>query len=300
MYRPLAFSFPLLAVLLTASASEAQDIPKGTTKDESVTKGKTEVATDTYETAAPRDKDKDKDATELTFTAGGLASTGNSRLLALTGAASFRLRRDDNQLTALFAGNYGRSAAGQSGMQTNTENLQGRVRYDRFFAKDWTFFLGTQARRDRFAGLALRLQVDPGVAYYFVNEEHRLFWAELGYDYLHDIRRDDALIPVDDKGNPIPGAPLLDKSFSVHSARAFLGYKYKINEGVSMGGGLEFLQGLSDTGVRRVNGEIVVTSKFSKAFALATSFLFRYDNAPLPGKETLDTATSVSLVYNWL
>ncbi len=290
--RSLAGSFLAASLLLTASSADAQaPVPKGTAKDESVSKGKTDVTKEGFEGAGK--KEEGKDATELGMSAGALMASGNSKQLALTAGSTYRLRRDDHQFSFLAAANYSRAAIGANEPQTTVENLQGRARYDRFFTTDWAFFLGLQARRDRFAGLGLRMQVDPGVAYYIVNRAERVFWAELGYDLLHDIRREDALVAP---GAPAGTAPL-DKTQTVHSGRAFLGYKYKINEGVSIGFGLEFLQGISDTGIRRLNGDAVVSSKFSESFALATSFLFRYDNSPLPGKEQLDTITSVSLVY---
>ena len=55
---------------------------------------------------------------------------------------------------------------------------------------------------------------------------------------------------------------------------------------------------LLDVGLhRRVNGDLVVSSKFTDSFSLATSFLVRYDSRPLPGKQNLDTITSINLVY---
>lgn len=289
-----------LPVLLAPALARAQGaVPKGTTKDNVVSKGKTDVTAEGFQ-AASRKEGEDKDATELQVQGGGLATTGNSKQLSLTTAASFRLRRSDDQLTLVAAGNYSRASVGGRPIETTVENLQGKSRYDRFFATDWTAFLGVQARRDRFAGLGLRLQVDPGVGYYFVNRAERIFWAELGYDLLYDVRRDEARVQTDADGNPIPAAPLLAKTNTVHSGRAFLGYRYTLNEGVSITTGLEYLQGLSDTSVHRVNGEAVVTSKFTQSLSLATSFLFRYDNKPLPGKEQLDTITSVSLVVSVL
>jgi putative salt-induced outer membrane protein YdiY len=285
-----------LSLLLVASVASAQ--PKGTVTDAPVSKGKTDVTTDSFTAAAVREDEKD--ATELAINGGALIASGNSKSLAVTAGTTYRLRREDNQLSFAGAGNYSRAAIGRNQPVTTVENLQGRLRYDRFFAKDWTVFLGVQGRRDRFAGLDLRLQVDPGVGYYFINLAERVFWAELGYDLLHDVRRDDARQPKDANGVVIPGAPLVDKTSTVHSGRAFLGYKYNINEGVSLGFGLEFLQGISDTAIRRVNGDAVVMSKFTDSFALATSFLFRYDNKPLPGKEQIDTISSVSLVYTLL
>lgn len=281
----------LFAVLTTTSLASAQSLPKGTAKDESVSKGKTDVTTDGFEASAVKDE-KAKDATELTVSGGGLFASGNSRSLSLTGGFGYRLRRGDNQFSLLGAGNYSRAAIGNATPTATIENLQGRSRYDRFLSNRLTLFLGVQARRDRFAGLDLRLQVDPGFGYYFISLKNRQFWGELGYDYLRDVRREDSLI---DK----TGARL-DKTQTVHSGRAFLGYRYKINDGVSLASGIEFLQGISDTDIRRLNADMVVSSKFTDSFSLATSFLLRYDSRPLPGKQQLDTITSVNLVYTLL
>lgn len=293
-------SFVALATLAIAPTALAQTtLPKGTAKDESVSKGKTDVTKEGFEAAAQKDE-KAKDARELSLNAGGLAATGNSKSYSATAGASYRLRRGDNMFSFVGAGNYSRAAIGGAPMTTTVENLQGRARYDRFFAADWTVFLGVQGRRDRFAGLDLRLQVDPGFGYYFVNEKDSVLWGELGYDLLYDVRRNDARIPKDKDGNPIPGAALIDKTNAVHSGRAFVGLKHKFNENVGISAGLEFLQGLSATDTRRVNGDLVFNSKISTTFSLATAFLFRYDNKPLPGKRELDTITSINLVYTLL
>jgi len=288
----------LLIVLAPATALAQTPLPKGTAKDESVSKGKTDVTAEGFQAAAK--KEDAKDATELGFSAGGMFASGNSSLFAVTSGLNHRLRRADNQFSLALAGNYSRAAVGGAPPQATVENIQGRTRYDRFVGDRITVFLGLQARRDRFAGLDLRAQVDPGMGYYFINEANRVFWGELGYDFLYDVRRDDARIQKDAAGKPDPTKPLLDKNQSVHSARAFLGYRYKINDGVSIASGVEFLQGLSDTEIRRVNGDLIVSSKFTASFSLATSFLLRYDSKPLPGKQNLDTITSVNLVYTLL
>ena len=45
-------------------------------------------------------------------------------------------------------------------------------------------------RRDRFEGLDLRLDLDPGLAYYFINTKKHRLQGEAGYDFQYDIRRD--------------------------------------------------------------------------------------------------------------
>jgi len=289
----------VIALAAFDSSAHADDLPQGTVAPAPVSKGTTELNSQKFEAAAKvPDPEKVKDATELAVGAGGLAATGNSRLISLTTNGDFRLRRTDNQFTAAVAGNYGRTAVPGGSLETNVANLQSRARYDRFFLTDWTAFLGVQARNDRFQGIDLRLQIDPGIGYYFVNEPKQLLWVELGYDYLHDVRRDEDRIVRD--AADVPTGQIIDKTSSVHSGRLFLGYNNQLNEAVSFNAGVEYLQGLSDTSVHRLNGDAKLSSKIGEGFSLATSFSLRYDNQPLPGKEKVDTITALNLVFKLL
>jgi putative salt-induced outer membrane protein YdiY len=292
---------PALFIALVAieARAHAQDLPQGTVAPAPVSKGTTEINSQKFEAAAKvPDPEKEKDATELTIGAGGLAASGNARLVSLTTNGDFRTRWSDNQVTAAVAGNYGRTAVPGASLETNVANLQARSRYDRFFLTDWTAFLGLQARNDRFQGIDLRLQVDPGIGYYFVNEPTQLLWVELGYDYLHDVRRDEDRVVRDAAG--LPTGVIIDKTSSVHSGRAFLGYNNQLNEAVTFNAGVEYLQGLSDTMVHRLNGDAKLSSKIGAGFSLATSFSIRYDNQPLPRKEKVDTITALNLVFKLL
>jgi putative salt-induced outer membrane protein len=291
-----------MALALTAvRPAFADDLPQGTATAKPASAGTTNVTSEKFEAAVPRDESKD--ATELSLSLGGLASSGNSRMLSLTSSDKLRVRRSDDQFSAAIAANYSRTAAAGTPLTSTVDNQQLRARYDHFFG-DITLFLGAQGRRDRFQGLDLRLQVDPGAAYYFMNDKKQLAWLEAGYDYLHDIRRDDALLAVD-KNN----APVLDeagnqvrvaKTKSVHSGRAFFGYSNKLNEHLTFDAGLEYLLGLSDTTFWKLNGDASLSSKIANQFSIATALSLRYDHAPLPGKDTTDITTSVSLIYSLL
>lgn len=291
----------IVAASTTAQRAFAQqDLPAGTQAAKPVTTGKTDVTDDKFQ-AATRDEAeaKSKDANELSLSLGGVQSGGNSRLLAVTGSGKYRLRRDEHQFRTALAGNYAESAAPDDDhFQTTVQNLQGLARYDLFLG-DVTLFTSLQGRNDRFQGLDLRLQLDPGVGYYFINEKTQLFWTELGYDLLHDLRRDDARVQLDGDKNPIAGAPLLAKSRTIHSGRLFLGYEHAYNASSKLSAGVEFLQGLSDTDVRRLNGDVSLTTKLAGNLAISFSLSERYENRPLPGKKNLDTTTAASLVYTF-
>lgn len=274
----------------------AQD-PAGLAGLDPATSGSTEVAQEGFQQVAD-DAEENKDTINLSLSAGGLLATGNSRALSLTGAGNFKLRRDIHQFTSAAAANFGRAAATRDDpMETTVENYQGRVRYDLFFAEQLAAFLQVSARRDRFQGLDLRLNIDPGLAYYFIDQKEQAFWAELGYDLQYDVRREEA------REDPDTG-DIADKTETRHNGRAFVGYDNQLNKAVTFNTGVEYLQGLSpledETTGRtnwRLNFDAGLTSKIGEGFSIATTVSVKYDNNPLPGLERTDTITALNLVY---
>lgn len=283
-----------LAALGMASTVQAEPLPEGTREAKAASEGKTDVAKSGFEAAAADEKES-KDAATAEVSAGGLAATGNARQVALTAAGKARLRRGDNQLSGAAAINYAESAADRdAGLDTTVENLQGRVRYDYFFAERWAAFLGVSARRDRFQGLDLRLNVDPGVAHYLIDEEKHQLWLEVGYDFQYDVRRDENLEQARAEGED------LSKTEIRHSARGFVGYDNQVNERVSFSTGLEYLQSVEDVKLWRLNWDGSIKSHLAGSFSSAVVVSVKYDNEPLPGVEELDVVTSFNLVYTLL
>lgn len=277
--------------ILAASSAGAQ--PASLSKQAPATSGSTEVAQEGFKTVE-RPAAESKDASQLKLMAGALWTAGNSRTLALTGSGDYRLRRADSQFTALAAANYGRSASNaDSPYETTVENYQARARYDHFFTKEVAGFASVSARRDRFQRLNLRLNLDPGVAYYFLDEPKHLLWAELGYDLQHDIRRR-VLV------SPAPGEPAVadvEKTETSHNVRAFAGYKNQLSAAVDFSTSLEYIQGLKDTASWRLSWDGALTSQIDQDFALATTVSIKYDHNPLPDVEKTDVVTALNLVY---
>lgn len=283
-----------LGMLGWSVPAHAQDTPKGLLAQDAATTGTTEVGGGGFEAAAAKEAAAEE-ASELELSAGGLLASGNSRSTAVTGAGRLRLRRAENEYSAIFAANYARSAAAADApMETSVSNAQGRVRYDRFLSQSWALFVAETARRDRFQGLALRLNFDPGVAYYFFEyEKHRLV-GELGYDLQYDVRRDETIAASAADGVNV------DKTEVEHSGRAFAGYENKLNQAVSFTTGLEYIQSILEAERWRLNWDTSLTSSIAESFSLAATFSLRYDNSPLPGIEKTDTTTALSLVYTLL
>jgi putative salt-induced outer membrane protein len=233
-----------------------------------------------------------------TLSAGGQLVTGNSRLLALTGNGVFTGRWGHDGFGASALGNYGQGAAPGSEVVETAENIQGRLRYDRYVLDHMSVFLIGTGRHDRFQGLDFRLNIDPGVKYLFVDEKTTSFWGELGYDFQYDIRRDDALIVKNAMGMQTGSLP---KTAIDHSSRAFAGYRHAFNEAVTFSTGLEYLQSfLSDTNYDyRLNFDALLAAKIGAGLSVGAGVSVRYDHNPLPGKEDTDTSSTLSLIYGF-
>lgn len=292
-------SLSALACALVASNSFAEDPPAPTGAPPADLKPLTTGP------KAPADVpgigEEGDDGTNVSVSAGGLLTTGNSRTLAITGGGSLESRFGANGVGVSLLGNYGQGAPPGSTVVASAENLQGRLRYDRYVIDRASFFLLLTGRHDRFQGLDFRLNVDPGFKYLFVKGARQAFWGEAGYDFQYDVRRDSARAVLDDSSNPVldaSGQPvLLDKTHADHSARLFVGYRQAFNKEVTFSTGLEYLQSVQDSTRWRMNFEALLAAKIAGGLAFGFGFTGRFDHEPLPGKKDLDTSSNVSLIY---
>ncbi|WP_394822642.1 YdiY family protein [Pendulispora albinea] len=288
----------IVAVLsLLAATARAQTAPPpntagGSAAQATASKGSTDIVKDQFAAAGARDQ---KDGMAGNVQAGGILTSGNSRALAATIAGQYRYRQDIHQISAAAAGNYGEAAKTGEAVAQTVGNVQGLVRYDLFFAEHWSAFLQVGARRDRFQGLDLRLNIDPGVSYYFLEDQKHRFWVEAGYDFQYDIRRTEQL--ADAKlADPTGDYP---RTKGRHSGRLFVGYDNQLNAFVNFTTGVEYLQPFDPTRAWRLTWNNQLKSAISDQFSLATTFTLRYDHDPLPGVKDTDTITSVAIIYTF-
>lgn len=288
--RQLVMTFGVCAAVSTAArAAQAQDLGAPPPEAEKAVAGPAPTRDAPKITTAP-------EGTTASVSAGGLSSSGNARLVALTVSGTYEWRGGANGVGASLVGNYGRSAPPEGDVETTTENLQGRIRYDRYLIEDASVFMLVTGRHDRFQGLAFRLNLDPGFKYLFVNRERTQLWAEAGYDFQYDTRTQEAREVRDDMGTLLE---TLDLHETDHSARMFLGFKHAFNEATAVSNGIEYLQSLIDGKRYRFNYDVLFTAKVWGDLALGVGFNARFDNAPLPEKEKLDTTSTLSLVYSY-
>ena len=251
--------------------------------------------------AAPPKIDAPAHETTATVSAGGQIATGNSQLIAGTVNGKLDLRRGSNGFGASLVGNFGEGAAAGQSIQVTTENLQGRLRYDRYFNERLSAFVIGTLRHDRFQGLDERFNVDPGAKYLVLDTEKTKLWGELGYDFQYDIRRSDALVVTPATAAtatmPATAAVVLDRTQSDHSARVFAGFRHAFTKDVTFSTGLEYLQSFVHSTKYRINYDALFASSLGSGFSLGLGFSARFDHDPLPGKKDVDTTTTVSLIY---
>jgi putative salt-induced outer membrane protein len=254
--------------------ASAPTVPAETVKAQTATTGKTDVAKGGFVTSSlPSDEDP-KYIDDVSIGLGGLFSAGNARTIAVTSLARARFRRDEHQFSGAAVANFARAGKKGETVETTVENFQ---------------------------GLDLRLNVDPGVAYYFFDTKTHRLQAEIGYDLQHDIRRDASraqAVPEDaPPGTPPP--PPLPKTQTLHNARLFVGYENKLRKEVSLIVSAEYLQNFGDLETYRFIADIGLKSNVAERLALATTYTARYENKPLPNVADLDSIASVNLVYSF-
>ena len=278
---------------------------EGTAAQDDATTGSTEVAAGGQVAAAADEPEDMGDTTEFNLSFGSLISTGNARQIAVTGATTFLLRRGRHQFSAQAAGNYGQAASTiEADLEPTVSNIQGRLRYDIFLARRWALFTMATARHDPFQGLDLRLNIDPGAAFYILPGAKERLWTEAGYDFQFDVRTPSARLARDEDGNLLYDASgntiqVADSTRITHAVRLFAGYFNKINDAVSFATGLEYLQSVQVARRWRLNWNTALSTLLAKKLALAVTFTARIDNDPLPRVRKVDTITALNLVYRF-
>jgi putative salt-induced outer membrane protein len=238
---------------------------------------KAAVATPVVPGAAPKPPPPATDSTNAAVSAGGQFATGNSRLVAMTGTAKFDARRGPNAWGLFVIGNYAEAyvtpaptfvptqtfmgttfpahtvpAAAPAGWQESTENLQGKLRYDRYLTDNFSVFTQVTGTHDSFQALTFRLNLDIGVKYLFLDRPKTKLWFEVGYDFQYDDNYTDSN-NIEQAG---AGGPQVDGTIpfvikptdTIHSGRLFAGFQHAFNKEITLNAGLEYLQGFGGNG----------------------------------------------------
>jgi len=298
------------------------------------------------------------DSTSAAVSAGGQFATGNSRLAAASGLGKFDMRRGDDAFAFSLGGNYSEAyvtpaptvipsatpggnptviPAAPAAWKESTENVQAKLRYDRYFSRDFSAFVQVTGTHDAFQAITFRLNVDPGVKLHIYHTHQTKVWGELGYDFQYDNNYTDSngLEQAGAGGASLDSngvAYLIQRSDTIHSGRLFAGAQHNFNKEVSLNVGLEYLQGFGGSGGAtpvtpsgyyafsaatatqhplsqqvdpvsisltgsRLNLDLLLAAKLGAGLSVGVGFSAKYNSAPLAGKENLDTASTLTLIY---
>ncbi len=323
---------PLLFVVLFSSSVALADATTAQQNGSAPTDESAAVTQQKESGTLPAENKPVPDSTAGAVNAGMQLATGNSQLLAVTGGGKIDLRRGHHGFGAAILGNYAEAYAApvapatQGTWSDTTRNLQGKLRYDFYFERDWSAFLQVTGTHDAFQATTFRLNIDPGIKYLFINHEKTKLWAELGYDFEFDDNY------VDSNGFEQAGAGgkvsdatsnlpiMIVQTNTMHSLRAFAGFRHAFSKEVTLSAGLEYLQGLGGSGDglpnlpagftdaevsrqkltltrSRVNFDALFAAHVAGGLSLGVGFTAKYNSNPLPGKQDVDTTTTLSLIY---
>jgi hypothetical protein len=357
MFRSASATSAFLISLLVAAPALAQTTATPPADEAAA------VAAPTVPGAPPPPPPPASDTTNGAISAGGQFATGNSRLAAVTAQAKMDIRRGANAFGAALIGNYAESYIGGAPTITpgtdakgnaiktitpgaaptwkeSTENLQGKLRYDRYFTTNASGFLQVTGTHDAFQAVTFRLNIDPGVKLLVVNNKSTKVWGEIGYDFQYDDNYTDSNgIEQAGAGGPATDALgadyLISQNDTIHSGRLFAGFQHAFNKEVQLNLGLEYLQGFGGTGGAapglisgfvkadgsaaqvikptdtlvdpqgisltgsRLNFNALLAANVGAGLSIGVGFQAKYNSTPLPGKEDLDTATTLTLIYSF-
>lgn len=321
-----------------ASAAQTTEVPAGTSPSDLAGT----VAAPKAPTEAPSLNKIEGHSLNAAASAGAQWETGNSKIYAATAQGKVDLRLGADDFGAFFIGNYAETyvpgtpavaatstaaalPATAGKWQRSTENFQGRLRYERYFLPLMSAFLAVTGTHDRFIALTVRLNVDPGLKVLLIENPATELWAEAGYDFQFDDNYTDANgIEQAGVGGPqldSSGIPfLISQNDTIHSSRIFVGFHEAFNKAVTLGLGLEYLQGFGGTGgnpppippgftastidpvsislkAARVNFNALFAASVGGGFSVGFGFNAKYNGQPLPSKLSLDTQGTIALIY---
>jgi hypothetical protein len=230
---------------------------------------------------------------------GATLNGGNSKSYAGNLGGRFGLIRNNHQLLVEALGTL--SGARREGSLTKVDwtsrSMIARARYDMFLSLSDALFIAEAPRRDKLAGLDLRLQTQAGYLrnLFYLNDAHR-FWTELGYDFSYDNYSPYTDAQIE---KAMMTMMTLPKDGKVHSARVFFGYTNRLSPSASLSLGVETLYDFGNYKNVRVNGLSELTSSLTQTLKLGLQSRVLFDNVPVPDKEKYDLIVVAQLVYTF-
>jgi len=201
-----------------------------------------------------------------------LATTGNSDTRSL----GFNAHYIDEWGAWGLDATAGVIRASEDGV-TTAENYDAAVRASRKLRDRVALTAGLAGRKDRFAGIDLRTELDLAVKWSLLERQRWSVSALLGPSWVRE--------------DPVGGT--VDSHLG---AIAQLNGEYDFSENASATARLTYLPDLETSSDYRTEAELGVQAALNRRLALKLGYLWLFDNQPVPGFEKSDTRTTASLV----
>ncbi|MEW6336315.1 MAG: DUF481 domain-containing protein [Acidobacteriota bacterium] len=157
------------------------------------------------------------------------------------------------------------------------ERYEAGMRASRALNQRWSVYAGAAALKDEFAGLDLRWGLVAGAAFHLLQGP------------THDLALNAGLAWTSED-------PTVGSSFDYLGAELGAAYAWNFSKTASLTEALRFSPSFDDTDDWRLVSETVLKATLTSVLAVKLGYEWRYDNEPIAGFDSTDTATTVSLV----
>ena len=207
---------------------------------------------------------------------------GNNRLLDLGAAGSVIVRRGRLLALAIARGELA-TGAGTTFKQRTFEHVRARVRLD----EHWKWEVFAQHELDRFRRLTVRALSGTGPAFQIVSSDAVSVLA--GVSYMFEYEQLDDREATNDAGD----------RYLNHRASAYLTGQEKLGDTVAVTQTVYVQPRIDDPRDVRLLGELALTSKLSRHFALTDGLTVAYDHTPPAGIERTDLQLRIALLITF-
>jgi len=211
-----------------------------------------------------------KNETEL----GLLQSGGNSDIQTNNAKTTSNYKWDMNTIN--FGGHY---TYGETSDAVTARNWDLTTSYERQVSDKLSLLLGEVVEGNRFIGIKSRYNSDIGIKYFYMKDDKRIFFTELGYRYS-----------IEDRYEP------LENTYD-NKARLYNEFSHVFSETTQYKFWLEYVPNFTDGKDYLINGEASLTAILNSTFSLKVAYKGMYDNQPaFAGFKNYDFLTTTALV----
>jgi putative salt-induced outer membrane protein len=212
------------------------------------------------------------DTVQATAELGVVNTTGNTDLTTVNVSQRVEWRTRRLALGQTFGMVYGRSEG-----ETKTSEWRATIRGDVLLSGAVSGYTAVAWDRNRFAGLARRLEEGAGIAVALAKTPRDKLDLEGGVSLVQQRAI----------------ATLADDNFS--AARAAARYLHHLTADAYLRQALEVIANLEATRDVRLNSETALVAPLSRRLAVKVSYVIRFDNVPEPGFESTDRLLTTAL-----